>query len=84
MKLGKIRVSHILIEDSSWSEIWASLSLNFKEIERKFDPFSGCWILVGESHLFDELKEGEDPPFYGAHLSNTPKNPFRFAKFTRE
>lgn len=83
MKLGKIKVTPNLMEDISWGEIEKSFAPYFKELDRKFDPFEGYWILAGESPMFDELKEGENPPFYEVTFFNTPKNPFNFRGFTK-
>lgn len=84
MRLGIIKVTPHLLEDDSWSQIYKKLTLNFREIERKFDAFHGYWMLAGESPLFDDLKEGEQPPVYVAHFISAKGDLVVFEKFSRE
>ena len=66
MRLGVLRISPQLITSPYWDVIAKTLANHFTEIERKFDPWTNAWLIVGESEHFDELQEGELPHVYVA------------------
>jgi hypothetical protein len=60
-KVGKIKVAlHFLRED----ELRAIFFKHFIPVKTDIEYFTDNITFTGESHLFDEIKEGDVIPFY--------------------
>ena len=67
MKLGKIRISAVLLRESPYRIL--PLFQSFVPVHIESRPHMSDYIYTGYSEDFDDIAEGFEIPFYGVKLS---------------